>query len=181
MGPGFRLGDDKGMVSVGVIIGAHGVKGEVRLKSFTADPSAIAGFGPLAAGAGESFEIVKLRPGKDGFIAILKGVTDRDRAEALKGTELFVGSERLPNPGKGEIYLRDLIGLAVVSNGARLGEVIAVQNYGAGDLLDVKLEGRTDTVLIPFAKGFVTEVDMEGGRIVVDLPEGFLDEELRQS
>ena len=163
------------MVSVGVIIGAHGVKGEVRLKSFTGDPSAIAGFGPLATGAGESFEIVKLRPGKDGFIAILKGVTDRDRAEALKGTELFVGSERLPKPDKGEVYLRDLIGLVVMSGGARLGEVIAVQNYGAGDLLDVRLEGKKDTVLIPFAKGFVTEVDIEGRRIAVDLPEQYLE------
>jgi len=164
------------LVAVGVIIGAHGVKGEVRLKSFTADPSAVAGYGPLATGAGESFEIVKLRPGKDGFIAILKGVTDRDRAEALKGTELFVGSEQLPKLQKGEIYLRDLIGLAVVSNGARLGEVIAVQNYGAGELLDVKMDGRTDTVLIPFAKGFVVNTDLAGGTIVVDLPEGFLDE-----
>jgi len=169
------------LVSVGVIIGAHGVRGEVRLKSFTADPAAIAGYGPLATDAGESFEIVKLRPGKDGFIAILKGVTDRDRAETLKGTELFVGSERLPKPEKGEIYLRDLIGLAVVCRGARLGDVIAVQNYGAGELLDVKMDGRTDTVFIPFAKGFVTGVDIEGGRIAVELPEGFLDEELHQS
>ena len=175
MGPGFRRGDGKGMVSVGVILGAHGVKGEVRLKSFTADPSAIASYGPLATPAGQPLEIVRLRPGKDGFIAILKGVADRDRAEALKGTELFVPRERLPLAEKGEVYLRDLIGLAVIGGGTRLGEVIALQNYGAGDLLDVKLEGRQDTVLIPFAKGFVTEVDIGGGRIVVDLPDQYLE------
>jgi 16S rRNA processing protein RimM len=164
------------LVSVGVIIGAHGVKGEVKLKSFTADSSAIASYGPLATAAGERLEIARLRPGKDGFIAVLKGVSDRDQAEALKGSGLFVPRERLPEPQQGELYLRDLIGLAVISGGARLGEVIAVHNYGAGDLLDMKLEGRQDTVLIPFAKGFVLSADLEGGRIEVDLPEGFLDE-----
>ncbi len=164
------------LVSVGVIIGAHGIRGEVKLKSFTADPAGIASYGPLATGGSEQFEIVKLRPQKDGFIAILKGVTDRDRAEALKGTELFVPRERLPRAGKGEVYLRDLIGLTVVNGGARLGEVVAVHNYGAGDLLDVKLDGRTDTVLIPFAKEFVVKTDLAGGRIAVELPEGFLDE-----
>ncbi len=164
------------MISVGVILGAHGVKGEVKLRSFTSEPTTIASYGTLATAAGEQIEIVKLRPRKDGFIAILKGVTGRDRAEALKGTELFVPRERLPQPGKGEVYLRDLIGLTVVTGGARLGEVAAVHNYGAGDLLDVKLDGRTDTVLIPFAKGFVVETDLAGGRIAVELPEGFLDE-----
>ncbi len=163
-------------VSVGVITGAHGVRGEVKLRSFTAHPAAIANYGPLATATGERLEIVKLRPQKDGFIAVLEGVTDRDRAEALKGTELFVARERLPQPEKGEVYLRDLIGLAVVNGGARLGEVVAVQNYGAGDLLDVKVDGRKDSVLIPFAKGFVAKTDIAGGKIVVDLPDGFLDE-----
>jgi 16S rRNA processing protein RimM len=181
MGPGFRRGDGKGMVSVGVILGAHGVKGEVKLKSFTADPAAIAGFGPLATAAGERIEIVKLRPGKNGFIALLEGVVDRDGAEALKGIELYIGRERLPQPEKGQVYLGDLIGLAVMTGGARLGEVVAVQNYGAGDLLDVMVEGRKETVLIPFAKGFVVETDLVGKKIAVELPEGFLDEEMRQS
>ena len=167
------------LVSVGVIVGAHGIRGEVKLKSFTGEPAAIAGYGPLATGTGERFEIVKLRPQKDGFIAVLKGVTDRDRAEALKGTELFVARERLPQPEKGEVYLRDLIGLAVMSGGARLGEVVAVQNYGAGDLLDVKMPDRKDTVLIPFAKGFIVATDVAGGKIVIDLPEGYLEEEER--
>ena len=165
------------LVSVGVIVGAHGIRGEVKLKSFTSEPAAIASYGPLATGGSEQFEIVKLRPQKYGFIAILKGVTDRGRAEALKGTELFVPRERLPQAGKGAVYLRDLIGLTVVHGGARLGEVVTVHNYGAGDLLDVKLDGRADTVLIPFAKGFVVETDMASGKIVIDLPEGYLEEE----
>jgi 16S rRNA processing protein RimM len=164
------------LVSVGVIVGAHGVRGEVRLKSFTADPLAIASYGPLATASGEWLEIVKLRPQKDGFIAALKGVTDRNEAEGLKGIELFVARERLPQPEKGEVYLRDLIGLAVISGGARLGEVVAVRNFGAGDLLDVKMDERNDTVLIPFATGFVVSTDLAGGKIVVDLPDGFLDE-----
>lgn len=164
------------LVSVGVIVGAHGIRGEVKLKSFTGEPAAIAGYGPLATGTGERFEIVKLRPQKDGFIAVLKGVTDRDRAEALKGTELFVARQRLPQPEKGEVYLRDLVGLAVMQQGRRLGKVVAMRNFGAGDLIDVKMPGRADTILIPFAKGFVVETDLEGGKIVVDLPDGFLDE-----
>lgn len=164
------------LVSVGVIAGAHGVKGEVKLRSFTSDPQAIATYGPLETGSGGRIEIVKLRPRTDGFIAVLKGVTDRDAAGALKGTELFVSRERLAAPEAGEVYLRDLIGLEVWHGGKRLGEVTAVPNYGAGDLLDVKVEGSKDTVLIPFSESFVVSTDLESGKIVVDLPEGFLDE-----
>lgn len=168
-------------VCVGVITGAHGVKGEVKLRSFTADPAAVASYRPLQTATGAMIEIVKLRPQTDGFIAVLKGVADRDAAEAFKGTELFVARQRLPEPEAGEIYLGDLIGLAVISGGAKLGKVIAIQNYGAGDLLDVKVDERKVTVLIPFAKDFVVEVDAAARRIIVELPEGFLDEEDRPS
>ena len=160
-----------------MITGAHGVKGEVKLRSFTADPAAITTYSPLETGSGGRIEIAKLRPRTDGFIAVLTGVTDRDRAETLKGTELFVSRERLPEPGAGEVYLRDLVGLAVwLADGKKLGEVAAVRNYGAGDLLDVKVEGRSDTVLVPLAKGFVMMTDVAGGKITVDLPCGFLDD-----
>ncbi|MBC8036749.1 MAG: 16S rRNA processing protein RimM [Rhizobiales bacterium] len=163
------------LVSVGVITGAHGVKGEVKLRSFTASPEAIATYA-LETGSGERIEIVKLRPRTDGFIAVLKNVMDRDAAEALKGTELFVPRERLAAPEAGEVYLRDLIGLDVWHGDKKLGNVLAVPNYGAGDLLEVKIEGRKDTVLIPFSERFVVSTDLEGGKIVVDLPDGFLDE-----
>lgn len=163
------------MVLVGLITSAHGIRGEVKLRSFTAEPEAIAAYSPLETAKGEKIAIAKLRAQKDGFIAILKGVTDRNRAEALRGTELFVPRGRLPEPDEGEVYIHDLIGLPVhLADGTLLGEIVSVENYGAGDLIDVKVEGRKDTVLIPFADSFVLEAD--GEKVVVDLPEGFLDE-----
>ncbi len=159
----------KNLVSVGAITGAHGVKGEVKLRSFTSDPAAIAGYGALQSKAGAVIEIVKLRPETNGFIATLKGVTDRDRAQALKGTELFVPRERLPETEGDEIYLGDLVGLAVWHENAKLGEVVSIQNYGAGDLIDVKI-GK-DTVLIP-----LSFANVSAGKIVVDLPDGYLDD-----
>ena len=164
------------LVSVGVITGAHGIKGEVKLRSFTAAPEAIAAYAPLQTKAGGIIEIVKLRAQKDGFIAVLKGVADRNASEALKGTELFVPRQRLPEPEDGEVYVHDLIGAAVfLKSGARLGEVAGLKNYGASDLLDVKVEGRKDTVLIPFTEAFVVVADAE--KVVVDLADGYLDED----
>jgi 16S rRNA processing protein RimM len=165
-------------VLVGAITGAHGIRGEVKLKSFTENPSAIASYSPLETAKGARIEIVKVRPQKDGFLAILKGVTDRNAAEALRGTQLFVPRERLPEPEEDEVYVHDLIGLPVLlTDGSLLGEIVDVADYGAGDLIDVKIEGRKDTVLIPFADQYVLEAD--GTRLVVDLPEGFLDVEDR--
>jgi len=102
-------------------------------------------------------------------------ITDRKAAEARKGTAVVVPGDRLPAPDAGEVYVADLIGRRVVlADGTALGQIVDVANYGAGDLIDVKVEGRRDTVLIPFASGFVQESD--GAGIVVDLPEGFLDD-----
>ncbi len=162
------------LVLVGVITAAHGIRGEVKLKSFTADPKAIASYSPLETARGQKLEIAKLRLQKDGFIAILKGITDRNAAEALRGTELFVARDRLPVTEDDEVYIHDLIGLPVhLSDGSRLGEIVDVVDYGAGDLIDVRIEGRKDTVLIPFANSYVLGAD--GEKIVVDLPEGYLD------
>lgn len=167
------------LVSVGVITGAHGIRGEVKLRSFTADPEAIASYSPLETAKGIRIEIARLRAQKDGFIAVLKGVTDRNAAEALKGTELFVPRSRLPEPEDGEVYLDDLIGLPVVlKDGTPLGEIIGVENFGASDLIDVKVEDRKDTVLIPFAGGFIVAAD--AGKVIVDLPDGFLDEDAKE-
>ena len=124
-------------------------------------------------------EIARVRPQKEGFIAVLKGVTDRNAAEALRGTELLVPRERLPETEDDEVYVHDLIGLAVhLADGTRLGEIVDVADYGAGDLIDVKVEGRRDTVLIPFADQYVLETTED--RIVVDLPEGFLDADAKR-
>jgi 16S rRNA processing protein RimM len=165
------------MVLIGVIIGAHGIKGEVKLKSFAGEPAAIEGYGPLTTPSGKSIEIDRLRPQRDGFIAGLKGVTDRNQAEALNGEELFVHRSRLPEARPGEIYVHDLIGLPVcLKDGTPLGEVVAVPNFGAGDLLEVKINGRQETVLIPFADRFVPEAEVTRGVIIVDLPDGYLDD-----
>ncbi len=164
------------MVLVGAITGAHGIRGEVKLRSFTADPAAVATYSPLETAKGARVEIARLRPQKEGFIAILKGVTDRNAAEALRGTELFVPRGRLPEPEADEVYVHDLIGLRVhLADGSYLGEVVDVADYGAGDLIDVRVEGRRDTVLIPFADQYVLEAD--GEKLVVDLPEGYLEVE----
>ncbi|MEO7705434.1 MAG: ribosome maturation factor RimM [Thermoflexales bacterium] len=164
------------LVSVGIIHGAHGVRGEVKLASFTQVPDTIARYGPLRTGTGSTVEIVKLRPRTNGFIAILKGVVDRDQAEALKGTELFVARSLLPEPAGDEVYLGDLVGLAVwLKDGRHLGEVVNIADYGAGTLLDVKLAERPETMLIPFARSFITDTNVKDGKITVELPEGYLD------
>lgn len=153
-------------------IGApHGVRGEVKLWSFTADPLAIAGYGPLETEAGVArFEIEALRPGKDHLVARLKGVADRDAAERLTNTDLFVERERLPEPeADDEFYHADLIGAAAAdSDGRELGRVVAVHNFGAGDLIEIApLQGGT-TVLLPFTEAAVPSVDIAARRIVVD-------------
>lgn len=164
------------MVLLGVITGAHGIKGEVKLKSFASNPEAIAKYGVLVTSDGEEIEIARLKPQKDGFVAALKGITDRNRAESLRGRELFISRDRLPDTGANEVYVHDLIGLPVrFKDGSHLGAVTDVPNYGAGNLIEVKMEGRRETVLIPFTETFVPAQDLAEG-VIVDLPEGYLDE-----
>jgi 16S rRNA processing protein RimM len=161
-------------VCVARIGAAHGTRGEVRLWSFTADPLAIAGYGPLESeDRAQSFEITALRPAKDHLVAHLRGVDDRNTAERLTNLELYVARERLPAPAADEFYHADLIGLAVVDvNGRPVGEVTAVQNFGAGDLLEIRPAGEAQTVMLPFNATTVPQVDVAGGRIVIDPLEG---------
>jgi 16S rRNA processing protein RimM len=168
--------DDK--VLAGVITAAHGIKGEVKLKSFTSDPAGIAAYGPLLTSRGESVEIEKLKRQKDGFIAVLKGVGDRNRAETLKGVELFLERRQLPEPeNDDEVYIHDLIGITAVSrSGEKFGTVIAVPNFGAGDLLEIRRDGLDETVLVPFADSYVSAIDLEKKELMLDLPEDYLDE-----
>ena len=167
------------MVRGGPNPGALGFWGVVKLRSSTAEPDGLTAYSPLETAKGAKIVVSRLRPQKDGFIAVLKGVSDRNAAEALKGTELFVPRERLPEPEEDEVYVHDLIGLPVhVADGSLLGKIVGVADYGAGDLIDVRIEGRRDTVLIPFAQQYVLEAD--GEKVVVDLPEGYLDVEERK-
>jgi 16S rRNA processing protein RimM len=160
-------------VCVAEIGAAHGIAGEVRLRAFTAEPLAIAQYGVLHAEDGRGFIIEKVRPAKDCLIARLAGVTDRTAAERLRNLRLYVPRERLPAIEEPETYYHaDLVGLAVVGpDGAALGSVSAMQNFGAGDLLEVKPAAGGPTVLLPFTQAIVPVIDVAGGRVVVDPPE----------
>ena len=161
------------LVCVGAIAGSFGVRGEVRLKSFCADPEAIAAYGPVYTADGRRFELRLTRPVAGGLGAHLSGVTTREAAEALKGPQLFVPRDRLPAPADDEFYHADLIGLTVQDpGGAVLGRVTAVHNHGAGDLLEIAAPGRKAPLLVPFTRALVPTVDLVAGRIVADLPEG---------
>jgi len=161
-------------VCLGQIGAAHGVRGEVRLRSFTADPAAITSYGPLETEDGRVLEIEALRPAKDHFVATLAGVADRDAAERLTNVKLYVPRERLPEPAEpDEYYHADLIGLAVVDrSGKPLGSVVAVHNFGAGDLIELRRAEGKATEFVPFNAATVPEVDISAGRLVVELPVG---------
>jgi 16S rRNA processing protein RimM len=166
-----------GRVLLGVITGAHGVRGEVRLKSFTSSPEAIASYGAVLLGdSGREVVIRALRPAREEFIAALEGISDRTTAERLKGCLLHVARDRLPPAGEDEVYVSDVIGLPVYrKDGSLLGEVAAVADYGAGDLLEIRSDDRRGTILIPFVAAMVPEVDVANRRIVVDPPEGLIE------
>ncbi|NPD15445.1 ribosome maturation factor RimM [Xinfangfangia sp. D13-10-4-6] len=161
-------------VCVGSVAGAFGVRGEVRLKSFCAEPTDIAAYGPLTTKDGSrSFAVTLTRPVAGGIGARLSGVTDKDAADALRGTELYVARERLPRLPDDEFYYADLIGLAVRDpGGTGLGTVIAVHNHGAGDLIEIRLTGKASPLLLPFTRATVPTVDLAAGLLIVDLPEG---------
>ena len=157
-------------VCVAQIGAAHGIRGEVRLKSFTEDPMAIAAYGPLESEDGmRHFQIEALRPAKDHFVARLAGVGDRDAAERLTNTRLYVPRDRLPALDDADTYYHaDLVGLAAVTpDGAPLGTVTAVVNFGAGDVIEIKPDGGGEPLLVPFTDAAVPAVDVAAGRIVV--------------
>lgn len=164
-------------ICVGTISGAFGVHGEVRLKSFTADPEAIADYAPLTTEDGaRSFDVQITRAVKGGFSARLSGVRSKEDADALNGTRLFAPRDRLPALPDDEYYHADLIGLLVVDpGGAEIGKVKAVLNHGAADLLELTVPGGSKTVLLPFTLAVVPTVDVGAGRIVADPPEGLLE------
>jgi 16S rRNA processing protein RimM len=153
------------LILLGRITGAHGIRGAVKIKSFTQNPADIASYGPLTTGDGRAIEIARLKPARDEFIADLKDVRDRNAAETMKGVELFIAREKLPAPKESEFYLSDLIGKNVLSDGVILGTVASIENYGAGDLMEL-----ANGELLPVA--FIGAV---GETITVSLPIGYLD------
>jgi 16S rRNA processing protein RimM len=166
--------DDR--VCVAAVSGAYGVRGEVRLKSFTSEPAAVAGYAPLTDDAGRSYDLTLGAALKGGFAARLSGVSTKEAADALRGTRLYAPRDRLPALPDDEYYHADLIGLEVVdTGGAPLGRVRAILDHGAGDLLEVAPTGQSRTILLPFTLTVVPTVDIAAGRIVVDPPEGLID------
>ncbi|WP_224549874.1 ribosome maturation factor RimM [Mesorhizobium sp. CA16] len=155
-------------VQMAVIGAAHGIKGELRVKTFTGDPLALADYGPLYARDGRAFQITDIRPAGTVVVVRFKGVGDRNAAEALAGTELFVDRSVLPDDGEeDEFYHADLIGLDVRDDTGVIGRVVAVHNFGGGDILDVTLAGRKG-VLIPFTQAAVPHVSIAEGFVEVN-------------
>ena len=164
----------EGMICVGAVAGAYGVRGEVRLKSFCADPAAIEDYAPVTSEDGaHSYSVTVTGVLKNGLTAELGGVRDRDAAEALKGTRLYAPRDRLPGLPDDEYYHADLIGLEVLDTGGTvLGIVAAVHNHGAADLLEIKRPERSETVLLPFTLAAVPTVDLTARRVIADPPDG---------
>jgi 16S rRNA processing protein RimM len=166
-------------IRVAKIGAAHGLSGEVRLFVFSDDPLALSSLGPLEDETGSrSFHILSLRPVKDHLIARFEGINDRTAAERVTNVELYVPRQRLPVLEQQTFYHADLIGLRVeTKSGEAFGTVEAVQNFGAGDLLEIAPESGGGSVMLPFLDRFVPVVDVAGGRIVADPPAGLFDEE----
>lgn len=168
------------LLLLGVIVGAKGIKGEVKIKSFTEYPEDIAAYGPLQDASGKTIYNLKVVGQSKGLPVVrIKGISDRNAAEALKGTELYVSRDRLPETEEAEEYYHaDLIGLSVFfQDGTKFGTILRLHDFGAGDMLEIVPEGKgaKAAVLVPFTLDMVPEVDITGGRVVVELDEDFFE------
>ena len=163
-------------ICVGAFSGSYGVNGEVRLKSFCADPEAIADYSPLTTEDGKrSYTITITRSIKGALAAKVEGIPNKEMADDLKGIRLFAQRDQLPALPDDEFYHADLIGLTVLDTGGTvLGKVHAVQNHGASDLLEIMPSAGGNTILLPFTREVVPTVDLSAGRIIADPPEGAL-------
>jgi 16S rRNA processing protein RimM len=158
-------------ICVARIGAAHGVRGAVKLWPFTEDPLAVTRYGPLTTKDGaRQFEVTHAREAKDHLVATLKGIATREDAERLNGLELYIAREKLPDTDDGEYYHADLIGLAAVNAANEpLGRVIAIHNFGAGDIIEIA-PPQGATMLLPFTNAVVPTVDLANGRVVIELP-----------
>ena len=164
----------KDRVCVGAITGAFGIKGQVRLKSFCAEPESIASYGPLSSEDGTTtWDLQLVRPDKGGFVGLLSGVTTKEEADALRGTTLHVARSRLPDLPEDEFYNADLVGLLVFDTaGSELGRITAVLNHGAGDLLEISRNNAGPGILLPLTRANVPMIDLTDGHVVIDPPDG---------
>ncbi|MCE2491114.1 MAG: ribosome maturation factor RimM [Alphaproteobacteria bacterium] len=163
---------------LGVITGARGTRGEVRIRTFTERAEDIAAYGPLTDETGaRSFTLVDLRPIKGGIAARVEGIQDRTAAEALKGTQLYVARDALPDSEGDEFYHTDLLGMRVVTvNGEEFGRVLALHDFGAGDVLEIeRMDG--PPLVVPFTRDTVPEIDTDKGYLVLIPPPGLLNDD----
>jgi 16S rRNA processing protein RimM len=167
----MRPADVPAQVCVARIGAAHGVRGQVKLWTFTEDPFAVTRYGVLSSKDGaRQFEVTQARQAKGFLVVTLKGVTSRNEAERLNGVELYIAREKLPATDEDEYYHADLIGLAAVTTaGDALGRVVAIHNFGAGDIIEIAPPSGP-TMLLPFSNAVVPTVDLAGGRVVIELP-----------
>jgi 16S rRNA processing protein RimM len=165
-------------ICVARIGAAHGVRGAVKLWTFTEDPLAVKHYGPLTTRDGaRQFEVTHVREAKDHLVATLKGIATREDAERLNGLELYVARDKLPDTDEDEYYHADLIGLAAVNAADDpLGRVVAIHNFGAGDIIEIA-PAKGPTMLLPFTNAVVPTVDLAGGRVVIELPQETEDDE----
>lgn len=160
------------LVCVGQIVNVHGVKGMVKIRPYLKDPMGIGALGPLSDKSGKYVFDVKAAHLKNGFIvARIKGIEDRTAAERLKGVELYVAQSSLPKAQTNEFYYSDLIGLRVLENNQEVGQVVSVQNYGAGDILEIKTKAGK-IIPLPFSKQTFPLVDIEKRMIILNTPIG---------
>ncbi len=163
-------------ILLGVVAAPHGVRGLVRIKSFTGDPMAVGTYGPLSDETGKKeYRVEALSAARGAVLARIEGVADRTSAEALRGLRLYVERGRLPQTGEREWYEADLIGLAAVGrDGRNWGKVTAFHDFGAGSVMEVSGGSSAGTVMLPFTDEVVPEIDVEGGKVVVEPPAGLL-------
>jgi 16S rRNA processing protein RimM len=163
-------GDATSRILLGRIVGAHGIRGEVVIHSFAAVAEDVAAYGALSDQSGtRSFKLSGVRASAKGVIARIAGVTDRNGAEALRGTELYVARDKLPDTDEGEFYVADLIGMTVVdAAGNEIGKVVDAPDFGAGSLLEIRKAGVAQTELIPFTDAFVPHVDLAARRVTIN-------------
>ena len=167
-----------GYVCVGAITGAHGVSGAVRIRSFTAEPDGVASYGPVVDEAGaRKFELEVIGASRGAVLVRIDGIETRDAAEDLKGVRLYISRAALPSVAEDEYYHVDLLGLAAETvDGATLGKVVAVHEIGETDVLEVERGEGRGSVLVPFTRALVREVDLAAGRLIVDPPPGLSDD-----
>ena len=159
-------------ILIGETATAHGIKGFVKVRSFVDDDDLLQGDNVFTAETGSKTIKITLKNALKGdWVAEVKGVSDRNEAERLRGTKLYIDREAMPEADDGEYYVEDLKGMKIVDkNGKDIGVVLSVENFGASDLIDIKPESGA-SFYIPFTDDTVLDVDFEGGVITVELPE----------